>query len=89
MEILLTLLKENYHIFVPVLWVIGYALKRTPFIPNWSIIWFLLGFSFIIGSFSYGFSLDTLINGIIAVGVAVFGHQVYKQTYEAKAKKKK
>jgi Phage holin family Hol44, in holin superfamily V len=78
----LQLLDENYLIFVPVLWVIGYALKQTPFIPNWSIIWLLLFASIIIGFFAFGYSAETFIHSIIAAGVAVFGHQAIKQTIE-------
>ncbi|MCC3358778.1 phage holin family protein [Bacillus sp. REN16] len=84
---LLQFLNENYYMLVPVLWVIGYFLKATPTIPNWSIAWILLGVSLVGGAFFYGFTAEALYNGVIAAGVAVFGHQLYKQTAEAKTKK--
>lgn len=78
---LLQFLNENYYMLVPALWVLGYALKQTPQIPDWSIIWILLLFSVLFGTFAFGFSVQGMINGIIAAGVAVLGHQMVKQTY--------
>lgn len=77
---LLNYLNQNYLMLVPALWVIGFALKQTPIIPNWTIIWILLFGSLTFGSISFGFSVEGLINGVIAAGVAVLGHQMLKQT---------
>lgn len=73
---------------VPALWVLGFALKQTPAIPDWSIIWVILFVSILIGSLAFGFSFSGLINGIIAAGVAVLGHQMLKQTFLSKDVKK-
>ncbi|WP_026584099.1 phage holin family protein [Bacillus sp. J33] len=87
---LLDFLSQNYYMLVPALWVIGYALKQTPFIPDWSILWILVMISVTTGSIAFGFSIEGVINGIIAAGVAVLGHQMMKQTIEgASARKKK
>jgi len=80
MEWLQHFLLENYYILVPVLWVLGYALKQTPRVADWLIIWILLGASILLGTFAYGFSFEAITNGIIATGLAVLGHQVVKQT---------
>lgn len=80
---LIDFLNENYYMLVPALWVIGFALSKTPHIPNWSIIWILFGVSLTLGTIAYGFSVDAIVNGIVASGVAVFGHQICKQTVEA------
>jgi len=85
---LLEFLNENYYMLVPALWVIGYFLISTPTIPDWAIGWILLGVSLVGGAFFYGFTAEALYNGVIAAGVAVFGHQLYKQTAEAKFTKK-
>ncbi|MFT8322797.1 MAG: phage holin family protein [Bacillus sp. (in: firmicutes)] len=79
MDLLKSYLNENYYGLIPVLWVIGYALKQTPKIPDWLIIWILLAISILLGTFAYGFTFDAITNGIIAVGVAVLGHQMLKQ----------
>lgn len=86
MEILelVDFLNEKYHMFIPALWVIGYALKQTPKIPDWSILWILVGLSLTFGIISFGLSIDAVINGVIAAGVAVLGHQLFKQTVKAR-----
>ena len=80
MEWLQNFLLDNYYILVPVLWIIGYALKQTPIIADWLIIWILLVVSIVLGTLAYGFSFEAVTNGIIATGVAVLGHQMAKQT---------
>lgn len=85
---LLSYLNQNYLMLVPALWVLGFALKQTPAIPDWSIIWVILFVSILIGSLAFGFSFSGLINGIIAAGVAVLGHQMLKQTFLSKDVKK-
>lgn len=77
----LSFLNENYYVMVPALWIIGFALKRTPKVPDWSIIWILLVLAVGIGTFSFGFTFNAFMNGIIAAGIAVLGHQVVKQTF--------
>lgn len=81
---LASFLNENYYMLVPALWVLGIALKRTPSVPNWSIIWVILGFSLVFGTIAWGFSYTGVINAIIAAGVAVLGHQIVKQTIQKK-----
>ena len=85
---LIKLLNENYLIFLPALWIIGYALKQTPFIPDWSIIWILLAISLGIAFLAFGFNFESVVNGITAAGVAVFGHQLVKQTKNATSENK-
>lgn len=80
MDWILDYLNENYYILVPILWIIGYALKQTPKVPDWLIIWILLGLSILLGTIAYGFSFDAISNGILATGVSVLGHQLLKQT---------
>ncbi|WP_309543421.1 phage holin family protein [Cytobacillus firmus] len=55
---LLDFLNQNYYMLVPALWVIGYALKQTPKIPDWSIVWILLIISVSAGSLAFGFSFE-------------------------------
>ncbi|WP_430517032.1 phage holin family protein [Bacillus infantis] len=88
---LLQFLNQKYIMIVPALWVIGLALKHTPRVPDWTIIWILLLLSVGFGSFVFGFSLNGILNGVIAAGVAVLGHQMYKQSFLSKpaARKKK
>lgn len=77
-------LNENYFFLVPALWVVGYAMKQTPKVPDWSIIWILLGISLGMGTLAFGFTAEAITNAIIAAGVSVFGHQLVKQTTVAR-----
>ncbi|QED47660.1 phage holin family protein [Cytobacillus dafuensis] len=86
---LLEYLNQNYLMLVPALWVLGFALKQTPAIPNWMIIWVLLFVSITVGSLTFGFSYEGLINGITAAGVAVLGHQMVKQALLGSGSRKK
>ncbi|MGM0902836.1 MAG: phage holin family protein [Bacillota bacterium] len=88
MDLLLEFLNQNYYMMVPALWVIGYGLKHTPRIPDWTIIWILLVISISFGSFAFGFSTEGILNGVIAAGVAVLGHQMFKQTMGSRRNKK-
>lgn len=83
MEQIVNFLIEDAKIIVAALWVIGYLLKGTPKVKSWLIPWVLLVISVVLTSVSLGgFTADNLIQAIIVAGVAIGGHQLYKQTKE-------
>ncbi|MGM0921596.1 MAG: phage holin family protein [Bacillota bacterium] len=67
-------------IVVPALMILGSALKRTPNVQDWMIIWILLGAGIIASIFTLGFSVSSIANGFIAAGAAITTHQAYKQS---------
>ncbi|MGO4886474.1 phage holin family protein [Anaerobacillus sp. MEB173] len=67
-------------VVVPALMIIGYALKKTPKVKDWMIIWILLAIGVIASCIILGFSINGIANGIIAAGAAITTHQAYKQT---------
>ncbi|ENH97903.1 hypothetical protein J416_03081 [Gracilibacillus halophilus YIM-C55.5] len=73
-------MKDDFWFIVPALWFIGYACKRTPFIPDWLIVWILLCIGVLASCFFYGWSVRAIADGVIATGIAVFSHQIVKQT---------
>lgn len=73
-------ISEQLAIVVPALMIIGYALKRTPKIADWMILWILLVIGVIASGFTLGFTISGIGNGIIAAGAAITTHQAYKQT---------
>lgn len=77
---LLSMLNENYLFLVPALWVLGYALKKTPKVPDWTIIWVLFLVSVGMALFTFGVNTEAITQGIVAAGAAVLGHQLVKQT---------
>ena len=73
---------ENFAILVPVIYIIGMFLKVNSKVPNWIIPWILLlcGIGFSI--WMVGFGVESIIQGILVSGSAVFGNQLFKQTME-------
>jgi hypothetical protein len=61
------------------LYVVGVFLKSTPKVKDWVIPWILLALSIIASDLLLGFSISSVIQGILACGVAVLGNQLYKQ----------
>ncbi|KNB70139.1 holin [Brevibacillus reuszeri] len=70
-------------IVVVVLLVIGYFLKRTPRIQDWMIPWFLTvaGVALACGILQ-AVSVESVVQGILAAGIASLTHQLWKQTAE-------
>lgn len=65
---------------VLVLWFIGYGLKQTPKVPNWSILWVIVILGIVAGLAIIGNNANGFIQGILAAALAVLGHQMVKQT---------
>lgn len=79
MEIMNYLVEESI-ILIPVIWIIGAFLKKTPRVPDWIIPWILLIVSIVASIMKLGFSIQSVIQGILVTGAAVLGHQLIKQT---------
>lgn len=60
-------------------WVIGFALKRTPLVPDWTIIFIVTVIAIVFTTLILGLSAESVIQGILCGAVAVFGHQTVKQ----------
>ena len=71
---------QEAYILVPVLYVIGVFLKRTPKVRDWLIPWILMGLGMLGGFFLSGMKLSGLLQGILVTGITVFTNQLYKQT---------
>lgn len=79
---ILTYLNEGTLIIVAVLLVLGKIIKTIPGIPNW-VIPIVLMVPGVIGTMAiYGWTGANAIQGILAVAVAVYGNQIYKQLLE-------
>lgn len=76
---LLQFIDAELLILVPVLWIVGAIVKRTPKIPDWAIPYALVILGVILAGLMKGFTAGTVAQGIIAAGVAVLGHQLIKQ----------
>ncbi|RSK27387.1 hypothetical protein EJF36_11105 [Bacillus sp. HMF5848] len=81
-------INQQLIIVVPALMVLGYILKKTPRIPDWLILWFLLLVGVVSSIITLGFSVNGVANGIIAAGMAITSHQAIKQTFSSVNRKK-
>jgi len=70
---------------IPVLYIIGMVLKATPKVANWFIPWALMFGGIVLSILVNGFSLDNILQGVMVAGMAVYAHQLYKQTGEKRA----
>jgi len=79
MEILNEYLIEEALIVIPALLILGKIIKGTPNIKHWTIpyVLLILGIAFTIAL--TGFNVDSVIQGVLVSGAAVFGHQLVKQ----------
>ncbi|WP_422659132.1 phage holin family protein [Paenibacillus sp. EC2-1] len=66
-------------IVVAACWVIGYILKKTPKVPDWSIVYIVVVLAVMFTVWLLGWSAESLIQGILSGSFAVFGHQIVKQ----------
>ena len=85
---ILNFIKPEILILIPVLIIIGLALKKAKYITDWTIP-FILGFmgilfSVLILGFQEGFKgpviLDGILQGILCAGMAVYVHQLTIQS---------
>ena len=80
---LLNYIVENALVLIPALWVIGAIIKKIPNAPDWIIPFVLLGLAVAGAIGLLGFSVDSIIQGVLVAGAAVFGNQIIKQGNEA------
>ena len=70
---------ENALLLVPVLNIVGVIIKNTEKIPD-KYIPFILLFLGILGAIAiFGVSAESVLQGILVTGTAVYGNQIVKQ----------
>lgn len=77
--LILEFIDPRLIIVVMACWVIGYILKKTPKIPDWSIVYIIIVLAVVFTGGLIGWSMEAIIQGILAGAFAVFGHQAVKQ----------
>lgn len=82
-EIIKGFMLEKALVLIPVLWIIGAIVKKTPVMPDWLIPYILLAFGIAGGLAIVSPDVAGAVQGILAAGAAVLGHQLVKQTGEA------
>lgn len=82
-NVIFELIDPRLLIVVAACWVLGYIIKQTPRVPDWSIVYIVLIVAVWLTIGLLGWSVESLIQGILAGAFAVFGHQAIKQPTEA------
>ncbi|WMT42860.1 phage holin family protein [Paenibacillus sp. D2_2] len=67
-------------IVVVACWIIGYVLKQTPKVPDWTIIYGVTAVAIVFAVVLLGFTAQSVLQGILSGAVAVYGNQLVKQT---------
>lgn len=80
MENILQFINENFIILIPVIYVIGTFLKKTPKIVDWVIPYVLMTISILLSIGIGGVGVDSIIQAILVTGGAVLCENLYKQT---------
>lgn len=73
-------IKPELLLVLTVCWVIGYILKQTPRVPDWTIIYIVTLLAISVVCLMQGLSPDSVLQGILCGAVAVYGNQLVKQT---------
>jgi len=79
-EIINGLIDTKLMIVVAVCWVLGFILKKTPKVPDWTIVYAVTLIAIVLTIGLIGPSVEAVIQGILAGAFAVYGHQLVKQT---------
>lgn len=61
-------------------WVIGYILKQTPRVPDWTIIFIVTAVAIVFVLLMLGLTAESVVQGTLVGVVAVYGNQLLKQT---------
>lgn len=68
-------------VVVVLLLIIGYVLKRTPHVQDWMIPWALIALGiFLACVVLQALTAESVVQGILAAGIATLTHQLWKQT---------
>lgn len=79
---IMTFIQDNMIVLIPVLWIIGTFLKKTPLIMDWTIPWILVLTGTGLAIALLGISAEAIIQGILVAGGAVLTQNLIKQTTE-------
>ena len=70
---------ENALLLIPVLNIIGAVIKNTEKIPDKYIPLILLGFGILGAVAILGLAPESIVQGVLVTGTAVYGNQLVKQ----------
>lgn len=77
---LIKFVPEQLLILVAACYALGYFLKQSPSVKDWTIPWILIVFAIVLSLLIMGISATAFLQGIICAAAAVMGNQLIKQT---------
>jgi len=77
-----TYITQESYVLIPVLYVVGYLIKKIPNVKDWVIPFGLLIIAIPLAMALSGWDIYGLIQGVLVTGVTVFANQLYKQGKE-------
>lgn len=80
---IIQLLDPRLLIVLAACWTIGYTLKRTPHVPNWSIVFVVTALAIVFTIWMLGPTPEAILQGILCGAVAVYGYEVAKAAKQA------
>lgn len=81
---IVNLIDGKLSIVVAACWVLGYIIKQTPRVPDWSIVYIVTLFAVVFVVLLNGFTAQSALQGILCGAAAVYGNQLLKQAVNAK-----
>lgn len=89
-SILESFVKPESMIMIPVLYLIGLFLERTPKVSAWKIPWIQSFVGVTLCLAYYGIIIDAVVQGILVAGVAVLMRDlIHRRNYPLKKENKK
>ncbi|GIP17752.1 hypothetical protein J40TS1_33940 [Paenibacillus montaniterrae] len=79
------LIEARLLIVLAACWVIGFTLKKTPKVPDWTIVYIVTVAAVLLSCGLLGWTVETIIQGVITGACAVYGHQLVKQSTKGDA----
>ncbi|MNP84130.1 hypothetical protein D3C76_1833090 [compost metagenome] len=70
-------------IVVVACWIIGYVLKQTPKVPDWTIVYGVTLVAVVFVVVMLGFNPQSILQGILCGAVAVYGNLLVKQVQKS------
>lgn len=81
-ELAKTFIMGELLILIPVLYFLGFIMKRTEQLPDWLIPWLIIALGILFAVLLVGLTPEGILQGILIAGATVLTHQLYKQTTE-------
>lgn len=81
---IINLIDPKLFIVVAACWVLGYILKQTPKVANWSIVFYVTLFAVAFAVWMMGPKPEIILQGILCGAVSVYGYEFLKAVKGAK-----